>query len=115
MGKTPSEILQAVAAEEYEFIDLRFCDLPGQVQHFTIPADQLNEDGFDEGFGFDGSSIRGFQEIQESDMILKPDPATAFLDPFMTHKTLVLYCYVHDPITGEPYDRDPRYGDAAHM
>lgn len=109
MGKTPSEILQAVAAEEYEFIDLRFCDLPGQVQHFTIPADQLNEDGFDEGFGFDGSSIRGFQEIQESDMILKPDPATAFLDPFMTHKTLVLYCYVHDPITGEPYDRDPRY------
>jgi glutamine synthetase len=109
VGKTPSEILQAVAAEEYEFIDLRFCDLPGQVQHFTIPADQLNEDGFDEGFGFDGSSIRGFQEIQESDMILKPDPATAFLDPFMTHKTLVLYCYVHDPITGEPYDRDPRY------
>ena len=60
MGKTPSEILQAVAAEGYEFIDLRFCDLPGQVQHFTIPADQLNEDGFDEGFGFDGSSIRGF-------------------------------------------------------
>ena len=109
MSKTPSEILQAVAAEEYEFIDLRFCDLPGQVQHFTIPADQLNEDGFEEGFGFDGSSIRGFQEIQESDMILKPDPATAFLDPFMKHKTLVLYCYVHDPITGEPYDRDPRY------
>lgn len=90
-------------------MDLRFCDLPGQVQHFTIPARALTEESFDEGFGFDGSSIRGFQEIQESDMILIPDPETAVEDPFLEHKTLLVYCFVHDPTTGEPYDRDPRY------
>jgi len=106
---TPSEVLGLVADGGYEFVDLRFCDLPGQVQHFTIPAAQLTEDGFDEGFGFDGSSIRGFQEIQESDMILMPDPNTAVRDPFLVHPTLILYCFVHDPITGRPYEKDPRY------
>ena len=69
------------------------------MQHFTIPAGQLDLDSFHEGFGFDGSSIRGFQEIQESDMILKPDPDTALIDPFMERKTLLLYCFVHDPIS----------------
>jgi glutamine synthetase len=108
MPKTPADVM-AMLSEGVEFIDLRFADLPGQVQHFTIPADQLDIDSFEEGFGFDGSSIRGFQEIQESDMILKPDPDTALIDPFMERKTLLLYCFVHDPISHEPYSRDPRY------
>jgi glutamine synthetase len=108
MPKTPADVM-AMLSEGVEFIDLRFADLPGQVQHFTIPASQLDIDAFDEGFGFDGSSIRGFQEIQESDMILKPDPDTALIDPFMERKTLLLYCFVHDPISHEPYSRDPRY------
>ena len=108
MPKTPADVM-AMLSEGVEFIDLRFADLPGQVQHFTIPAGQLDLDSFDEGFGFDGSSIRGFQEIQESDMILKPDPDTALIDPFMERKTLLLYCFVHDPISHEPYNRDPRY------
>ncbi len=108
MPKTPADVLEMLG-EDVEFVDLRFADLPGQVQHFTIPAGQLDLDSFEEGFGFDGSSIRGFQEIQESDMILKPDPDTALIDPFMEHKTLLLYCFVHDPISHEPYNRDPRY------
>jgi len=106
---TPQDVLTKVADEGFEFIDLRFCDLPGQVQHFTVPATQLTADAFEEGFGFDGSSIRGFQQIQESDMILIPDPTTAVNDPFRQHKTLLLYCFVHDPLTKEPYERDPRY------
>ena len=108
MPRTPTEVMEMLS-EDVEFVDLRFADLPGQVQHFTIPAGQLDLDSFEEGFGFDGSSIRGFQEIQESDMILKPDPDTALIDPFMERKTLVLYCFVHDPISHEPYNRDPRY------
>ncbi|CAN5820644.1 type I glutamate--ammonia ligase [soil metagenome] len=106
---TPQEVLGRIAEEDFEFVDLRFCDLPGQVQHFTVPVGQLTEDSFEEGFGFDGSSIRGFQQIQESDMILIPDPSTAVEDPFRQHKTLLLYCFVHDPLTKEPYERDPRY------
>jgi glutamine synthetase len=109
VAKTPSDVLSLVEGEGYEFVDLRFCDLPGQVQHFTIPAHALTEDGFSEGYGFDGSSIRGFQQIQESDMILIPDPDTAIDDPFRARKTLMIYCFVNDPITGTPYDRDPRY------
>lgn len=109
MTKTATDVLSLVADEGYEFIDLRFCDLPGQVQHFTVPVKQLTEDSFEDGFGFDGSSIRGFQEIQESDMILIPDPNTAVDDVFRDRKTLILYCFVNDPITGIPYDRDPRY------
>jgi glutamine synthetase len=95
--------------EGVEMVDLRFCDLPGLMQHFSVPLHQLTEDAFDEGYGFDGSSVRGFQEIQESDMILRPDPSTAVLDPFRQHKTLNLNCFVHDPITGESYSRDPRF------
>jgi glutamine synthetase len=101
--------LSLVSDEGYEFVDLRFCDLPGQVQHFTVPARQLTEDSFEEGFGFDGSSIRGFQDIQESDMLLIPDPSTAVKDQFRARKTLIIYCFVNDPITGMPYDKDPRY------
>jgi glutamine synthetase len=109
VSKTAADVLSLVADEGYEFVDLRFCDLPGQVQHFTVPVKQLTEDSFEAGFGFDGSSIRGFQQIQESDMILIPDPSTAIDDPFRARKTLILYCFVNDPITGTPYDRDPRY------
>ncbi len=109
MSKTAADVLSLIADEGYEFVDLRFCDLPGQVQHFTVPVRQLTEDSFEDGFGFDGSSIRGFQQIQESDLILNPDPSTAVDDPFRARKTLILYCFVNDPLTGAPYDRDPRY------
>jgi glutamine synthetase len=98
-----------VQDEGVEIVDLRFCDLPGLMQHFSVPAHELTEEGFEEGYGFDGSSIRGFQEIQESDMILVPDPNTAYIDPFREHKTLNINCFVRDPVTGEPYTRDPRY------
>ncbi len=102
-GRPPRE------GEGVEVVDLRFCDLPGLMQHFSIPAHGLTEDDFSEGFGFDGSSIRGFQQIHESDMILLPDPSTALIDPFRQHETLNLNCFVHDPLTLEPYSRDPRY------
>jgi glutamine synthetase len=107
--RTPAEVLSLVESEGIEIIDFRFCDLPGLTQHFSVPAHALSEDGFSEGFGFDGSSIRGFQEIQESDMLLMPDPNTAVVDPFRQHPTLNLNCFVRDPVTGEPYTRDPRY------
>ena len=100
--RTPSEVLALAKDEGVEIVDIRFCDLPGLMQHFSVPVSQLTEDVFDEGLGFDGSSIRGFQEIQESDMILRPDPNTAYLDPFTARRTLNLNCFVHDPITGEP-------------
>ncbi len=107
--RTPAEVLRLAKDEGVEIVDLRFCDLPGLTQHFSVPTHQLTEDVFEEGFGFDGSSIRGFQEIQESDMILLPDPNTVVLDPFRDHPTMNLNCFVHDPVTGEPYSRDPRY------
>ena len=92
-----------------EIVDFRFCDLPGLMQHFSVPAAELTEGLFEDGIGFDGSSIRGFQEIQESDMLLVPDPDTAYMDPFTQHRTLNINCYVKDPVTGEMYSRDPRY------
>ena len=107
--RTAAEVVQLTKDQGVEIIDIRFCDLPGLMQHFSVPAHELSEDVFVEGLGFDGSSIRGFQEIQESDMILLPDPATAVLDPFRQHKTLNLNCFVHDPVTLESYSRDPRY------
>src|SRR6266851_6823558 len=106
--RTPSDVLRLIQDEGVEIVDFRFCDLPGLMQHFSAPVHQLTEDGFEEGYGFDGSSIRGFQEIQESDMLLMPDPNTAVLDPFTTVPTLVLICDVKDPVTGEWYTRDPR-------
>src|SRR5919205_2636664 len=95
--------------EGVEVVDIRFCDLPGLMQHFSSPAHVLAEDVFEDGLGFDGSSIRGFQEIQESDMLLMPDPNTAVIDPFRQHPTLNVNCFVRDPVTGESYSRDPRY------
>ena len=107
--RTAAEVVQLTKDEGVEIVDIRFCDLPGLMQHFSVPAHELTEDVFVEGLGFDGSSIRGFQEIQESDMLLLPDPSTAVLDPFRQHKTLNLNCFVHDPVTLESYSRDPRY------
>src|SRR6266704_3958830 len=98
---TPKEVVEFAREKGVRIIDLRFIDLPGIWQHFSITTGELTEDVFDEGLGFDGSSIRGFQEIQESDMLLMPDPDTALIDPFTQHKTLDINCFVHDPITGE--------------
>jgi glutamine synthetase len=105
---SPRDALKLVADSGAEVVDLRFCDLPGLMQHFSIPAAELTEEGFEDGYGFDGSSIRGFQEIQESDMLLIPDPDTAYVDPFREHKTVNINCFVKDPVTGEWYSRDPR-------
>ncbi len=107
MAKTVAEVLKM--GKEVKLIDVRFIDMPGTWQHFTIPAHRLTEDLFKEGLPFDGSSIRGFQEIHESDMLLLPDVETAFIDPVANIPTLVLICDVHDPITLEAYGRDPRY------
>jgi glutamine synthetase len=107
--RTAAEVVRLAADEGVEIVDLRFCDLPGLMQHFSLPAHELTEDAMREGYGFDGSSIRGFQQIHESDMILLPDPSTAVIDPFRDHKTLNLNCFVHDPVTLEPYTRDPRH------
>ena len=106
---TPADVLKLVKDGGFEFVDLRFCDLPGQVQHVSLPATRLDAESLEEGFGFDGSSIRGFQQIQESDMVLVPDPDTAVADPFRERRTLILYCFVKDPLTRQPYDKDPRY------
>jgi glutamine synthetase len=109
MPASPADVLKLGRDNEAEFFDIRFSDLPGLMQHFTMPFDEVTEEAFEEGFGFDGSSIRGFQEIQESDMILVPDPDTATLDPFTQHPTVLVHAYVKDPPTGEFYTRDPRY------
>jgi glutamine synthetase len=109
LASSPDDVLAKIEDEGVEFVDLRFCDLPGLMQHFSVPAHELTSDVFADGLGFDGSSIRGFQEIQESDMILIPDPETAIIDPFRQHVTLNINCFVHDPVTGESYSRDPRY------
>ena len=105
----PQEVMALIKDKEVRAVDLRFVDLPGLWQHFTMSTKEFSEDAFNEGVGFDGSSIRGFQEIQESDMLLVPDPTTAFVDPFAAASTLILICNVKDPVTGESYSRDPRY------
>ena len=109
LGTTPREILELIKKDGIEIIDLRFMDFPGLWQHFSVPTRALDEDAFDQGVGFDGSSIRGWQTINESDMLVKPQPETAFIDPFLKHKTLVMICDICDPITGEDYTRDPRH------
>jgi glutamine synthetase len=107
MTRTVSEVLDL--GKSVKMVDLRFTDLPGIWQHFTIPVERLTTDLFEDGIGFDGSSIRGFKEIHESDMLLKLDPATAFIDPIFEIPTLDIICDVFDPITLQPYSRDPRY------
>ena len=108
MFKGADDLLAFVKDEGVEMIDVRFCDLPGVMQHFTVPVGSFGPEVFEEGLAFDGSSITGFQKIHESDMALMPDPTTAFLDPFREAKTLVINFFVHDPLTKEPYSRDPR-------
>ncbi len=106
--KTPKDVLALMTSENVQIVDLRFMDFPGLWQHFSVPAGEIDEDVFEKGLGFDGSSIRGWRAINESDMIVKPVPETAFIDPFTQHKTLVIICNICDPITGEDYTRDPR-------
>jgi len=108
-SKTPKEVIAYAKEQGVQFFDLKFEDLPGLWQHFTITWHEFNEGLFEDGIGFDGSSIRGFQTIDQSDMLLVPDPNTAWLDPFMKHPTLSLICNVKDPVTLERYTRDPRY------
>jgi len=105
---TPKEVLALCREKDVKAVDLRFMDFPGLWQHTTIPVKHLTEDVFEEGLGFDGSSIRGWQQINESDMLIIPQPHTAFLDPFTKLATLVLICNIQDPITGKDYTRDPR-------
>ncbi len=108
MFTNSDEVRRFIADEGVEFVDVRFCDVPGIMQHFTVPAATFDEDLYEEGLAFDGSSVRGFQSIHESDMLLLPDPATARIDPFRKQKTLNINFFVHDPFTREPYSRDPR-------
>ena len=105
---TPKEVLALIREKEVRAVDLRFMDFPGLWQHFTIPADALDEGVFEEGLGFDGSSIRGWQAINESDMLVLPQAETAFIDPFCRDKTLTMICNIQDPLTKEDYTRDPR-------
>jgi glutamine synthetase len=102
-------VFSMIKKHSVKMIDLRFTDLPGQWQHFSIPVSQLNEKVFEEGVGFDGSSIRGWQSINESDMLVYPDPETANVDPFIKTTTLSMICDIYDPITKQAYTRDPRY------
>ena len=106
---TPKEVMDLIKQKDVKYVDFRFMDMPGIWQHTTSPIKFFDEDTFKDGKGFDGSSIRGFQAINESDMLLIPDPASAFIDPFFAETTLVLICDVVDPISREPYSRDPRY------
>ena len=108
MFSSADEVLAYIKDEDIKFVDIRFCDLPGIMQHFNVPAESLDEDFFTVGQAFDGSSIRGFQAIHESDMKLLPDVATAYLDPFRAEKTLIMNFSIVDPFTDEPYSRDPR-------
>ncbi|MDX1487251.1 MAG: glutamine synthetase beta-grasp domain-containing protein, partial [Acidiferrobacterales bacterium] len=103
------EVTKFAKANKVEIVDLKFCDFPGLWQHFSIPISGFSEELFDEGIGYDGSSIRGFQKIQESDMLLMPDAESAFVDPFTDIPTLSIICNVKDPVTGQSYSRDPRY------
>lgn len=108
MFKDSDEALKFIKDNDVKFVDVRFCDLPGVMQHFNVPAETFTEESFSTGQMFDGSSIRGFQAIHESDMKLIPDVKSAFLDPFRAEKTLVINHSIVDPFTDEPYSRDPR-------
>ncbi len=108
MSKSYAEVKKLAEMHDAKILDLKFMDFPGMWQHFSTPISMLSEDLFSEGFGFDGSSIRGWQAINESDMLVIPDPATAIIDPFMQPTTLSMICDVYDPLTKEKYSRCPR-------
>jgi glutamine synthetase len=105
---TPKQVLELAKEKKATYVDLKFMDFIGTWQHFSIPLYELSVEVFEEGLGFDGSSIRGWQAIHASDMLVMPDASTAVVDPFMAEPTLSLICNVVDPITKEPYSRDPR-------
>ncbi len=105
----PKEVIELGKKHDAVMVDLKFIDLPGKWQHTSVPFRRLSVESFEEGFGFDGSSIRGFQPINQSDMLLIPDPVTAVMDPFTKHATLSLQCTVQDTITRQNYSRDPRH------
>jgi len=102
-------VFRMIKENKIKMVDLKFMDFPGQWQHFSVPVHELTEKSFEEGFGFDGSSIRGWKSINESDMLVIPDPTTAFIDPFIEVPTISLICDVYDPLTKEKYERCPRY------
>src|ERR1700674_3746943 len=104
----PKAVLEFPGKQNPKMLDLRFTDLPGLWQHVSYPIAELEEDSFKDGFGFDASSIRGWQSIHESDMLLIPDPDTAFMDPFRDAPTLVMIADAVEPLTRHPYKRDPR-------
>lgn len=104
----PSEVLSFCKKNDVQMVDLKFVDLPGTWQHLTVPIHQLTEESFEEGFNFDGSSIRGWKSINESDMKMIPDPSSAMIDPFIETPTVSLICDIVNPDTFEPYNRDPR-------
>jgi len=108
-AKNASDVMKAIKDHQVKMVDFRFVDVPGIWQNFTIPVSAFEESMFEDGLGFDGSSIRGFQKIEQSDMLVMPDPITAFIDPFYEDATLVLTCNIKDPISGEMYTRDPRH------
>ncbi len=108
MGKTPQDVLDMIKENNVKIVDFRFTDYPGLWQHFSVPAEEVEEDTFEDGLGFDGSSMRGWQSIHESDLLVMPEPDTAFVDPFLEIPTLALFCEIQDPITRGQYTRDPR-------
>jgi glutamine synthetase len=108
MKLSPKEILELIKKDDIVSVDLKFMDFPGLWQHFSVPASVLTLDSFKDGFGFDGSSIRGWQAINESDMLVVPDMDTVFMDPFTKYKTISMICDIVDPITRERYTRCPR-------
>ena len=112
MAKTSNgavdKVLKFIKDKGIKFVDLKFMDFPGQWQHFTVPVTQFDAGSFENGFGFDGSSIRGWKPIHESDMLLIPDPETMFVDSFIEAPTVSLICDVHEPATREKYSRCPR-------
>ncbi len=104
----PEEVIKTIEEQGIKFVDIKFMDFPGTQQHFTIPVNDFNVDVFEDGLGFDGSSIRGWSEIDQSDMLVMPDPTTAMVDPFTDYPTITLVGNILDPITREKYTRDPR-------
>ena len=109
MPNTPEDVQKIAADGGAQVVDFKFIDLPGVWQHFSIPVEDLQPDIFEDGLGFDGSSVRGFQQIHESDMLLMPDPDTAYMDPMREAPTMSIICNVEDPLTRQPYSRDPRH------
>jgi glutamine synthetase len=108
MARSPQDVIKMAKDHNLKILDLKFMDFPGLWQHFSVPISALDEDAFKDGFGFDGSSIRGWQAINESDMLVVPDPDTAIIDPFMNPPTLSMICDIRDPLTRSRYSRDPR-------